>query len=507
MNSLSKLQALPFLGTGLSTDLYFPPLAELLNTLDEHDLRPDFIEVFRGRTEDLKHARERIVPPSVPMTYHGDALWYTDSAFQHHPAYRRETCRANRHLDATGSPWMIHECARKSLSGRTFGYYIPPALEISVARMTRKNALMLESRLEGRALLLEIPPFPFFSLGQLDCGTFFRTILEGTSLGMGLDIGHALTAFSIDRTFFSPDRFACWIRDTFPLEHVVEIHVGGLSSLVETSLPPFWDDHRVPVPDILWESFEAVLGTCSFPSLKAIALEVDNKNVASIVSEFGTFRTILHQSGFPDREEQNLLSENNKTRQGARISGNTPEEEKKNDGPDVEVLDRILLETLLEGKSPSPDRVRGNPALYRERIYTEEIWEFGGHLPDMFPRTIEFVSGFVIDARADYVSFFHRVAWTDLDPYDYLRTKTVVTRMWVEHLVQTGSLDGEAAEYALETVRKEAQQILFDQDAVNGDPCPMEDGDRRCPSCNRPFEGIPLSGGALTGHADGVQFV
>ena len=239
MNALSKLQALPFLGTGLSTDLYFPPLAELLNTLDEHDLRPDFIEVFRGRTEDLKHARERIVPPSVPMTYHGDALWYTDSAFQHHPAYRRETCRANRHLDATGSPWMIHECARKSLSGRTFGYYIPPALEISVARMIRKNALMLESRLEGRALLLEIPPFPFFSLGQLDCGTFFRTILEGTSLGMGLDIGHALTAFSIDRTFFSPDRFACWIRDTFPLEHVVEIHVGGLSSLLETSLPAF----------------------------------------------------------------------------------------------------------------------------------------------------------------------------------------------------------------------------------------------------------------------------
>lgn len=502
MNVSGERPDLPVLGAGLSTDLYFPPLDILMKTLDDRGLRPDFVEVFRGRTEDLRHARERIVPPSVPMTYHGDALWYTDPAFAHHPGYRREACRANRHLDATGSPWMIHECARKALAGRTFGYYVPPVLEPSVARLIRKNALMLEARLGGRALLLEIPPFPFFALGQMSCGAFFRSILEGTSLGMGLDIGHALTAFSLEHVGVSPTVFARWIRDTFPLEHVIEIHVGGLASLSETSLPALWDDHRVAIPDVLWGSFEAVLDACPFPSLKAIALEVDNKEIETIVSEFERFRGIVRKSGVLDRVKKDPLPESDGQRVD-RTPGFSLKREENGDDPGVVALDRILLETLLEGKSPVPDRTRGNPSLYREHIYAEEIWDFGGRLPDIFPRTLDLVAGCMTDPRADFITFFHQVAWTDPDPYDYLRTKTVVTRMWIDHLVQTGRIEGKAAEHALETVREEAQQILLDQDAVNGDPCPMERNEG-CPSCLRPFEDLPSSGGAFPGHAIGL---
>ena len=486
MNSPLTLGTLPCLGTGLSTDLYFPPMDDLLNTLEKHNLRPDFVEVFRGRTQDLRHAREHIIPPAMSMTYHGDALWYSDPSFQDNPAYRRETCRANRHLDATASPWMIHECARKVVSGRTFGYYVPPVLEPSVAQVIRLNALLLASRLEGRALLIEIPPFPFFSLGQLPCGEFFRLILEGTPLGMGLDIGHALTAFFLEQTLFSPTRFSNWIRDTFPLEHIVEIHVGGLFSLKGTSPPAFWDDHRVPVPALLWECFEAVLATCHFPSLKAVALEVDNKDISSIVPEFEIFRDMVRRLWTPDRPFKTPLPEN------------ACPEKKCLDACGVEALDLLLLETLMEGKSPAPEKTRGNPSLYRERIYADEIWEFGGHLPDIFPRTIGLVARFIADPRQGFVSFFHQVAWTDRDPYDYLRAKSVVVRMWVEHLVQAKHIHGEAAEHVLETVREEAEQILFDQNAVNGDPCPQEESFGGCSACNRPFKGISHPVGAFS---------
>jgi hypothetical protein len=170
----------------------------------------------------------------------------------------------------------------------------------------------------------------------------------------------------------------------------------------------------------------------------------------------------------------------------------------------VESLDLLLLKILMEGKTPAPEWTRGNPALYRERIYTDEIWEFGGHLPDLFPRTINLVSRFIPDPRTDFVSFFHQVAWTDRDPYDYLRAKSVVARMWVEHLVQEKFIHGEAAQHVLETVREEAEQILFDQNAVNGDPCPREDSPGGCSACDRPFKVASLSVSSCSPLPDGL---
>jgi len=467
--------SLPRLGVGLSTDFYFPPLEELLAALQASSLRPDYIEIFRGKTEDLERARREIVPSDIPLSYHGDALWYTEPAFPHSPAYQRETCRANRHLDALGSPWIIHECARKTLAGRTFGYYLPPVLDPSVARVIRDNALLLQSRLRGRTLLIEIPPFPFFSMGSLSPGDFFRTILEGTSLGMGLDIGHAMTAFRIEQPFFVPQDFAGWIRDTFPLEHVVEIHAGGLSMSGEPLSPDFWDDHRVRIPDLLWECLEAVLVLCPFPALRGAALEVDNKDIQTVVEEFGRFRQIVDPAWPESRPDGRIALDRGRA---------MPSGEGQHCGIHVtETLDNLLLETLLEGRPVSPEITRGDPALYRNRIYAEEIWEFGGYLPDIFPRTIESVEKFLGNPRQDFVDFFHTIAFSEFDPYDYLRTKTFVTGLWVEDLIQRKKITGKAADHVLQTVREEITLLLYDQETVNGDPCPGESLREGCPVC------------------------
>lgn len=467
--------SLPSLGVGLSTDFYFPPLEELLAALQTSRLRPDYIEIFRGKTGDLERARREIIPPDIPLTYHGDALWYTDAAFPHNPAYQRETCRANRHLDALGSPWIIHECARKTMAGRTFGYYLPPVLDPSVARLIRENALLLQSRLRGRTLLIEIPPFPFFSVGNLSPGEFFRRILEGTSLGMGLDIGHAMTAFRLQQTQFSPQDFGGWIRDTFPLEHVVEIHAGGLSMFGDSLFPEFWDDHRIRIPDLLWECLEAVFVLCPLPALKGAALEVDNKDVPTIVEEFGRFRRIVEPAWPVGRPDGRVAPDRCNTMLGG-------------DGQDcghhvTEAFDNLLLETLLEGRPVRPEITRGDPALYQNRIYAEEVWEFGGHLPDIFPRTIESVEKVLGNPRQDFVDFFHTIAFSELDPYDYLRTKTCVTGLWVENLIQRKKITGKAADHVLQTVREEIILLLSDQETVNGDPCPGESLQEGCPDC------------------------
>lgn len=467
--------SLPRLGVGLSTDFYFPPLEELLAALQTSRLRPDYIEIFRGKTGDLERARREIIPPDIPLTYHGDALWYTDAAFPHNPAYQRETCRANRHLDALGSPWIIHECARKTMAGRTFGYYLPPVLDPSVARLIRENALLLQSRLRGRTLLIEIPPFPFFSVGNLSPGEFFRRILEGTSLGMGLDIGHAMTAFRLQQTHFSPQDFGGWIRDTFPLEHVVEIHAGGLSMVGDSLFPEFWDDHRIRIPDLLWECLEAVFVLCPLPALKGAALEVDNKDVPTIVEEFERFRRILEPAWPVGHPDGRVAPDRCSTMLGGdgQHCGNHV----------TEAFDNILLETLLEGRPVRPEITQGDPALYRNRIYAEEVWEFGGHLPDIFPRTIESVEKVLGNPRQDFVDFFHTIAFSELDPYDYLRTKTCVTGLWVENLIQRKKITGKAADHVLQTVREEIILLLSDQETVNGDPCPGESLQEGCPDC------------------------
>lgn len=468
---------IPTMGIGLSTDLYSPPIKDLLQDLSTGPT-VDYLEIFRGRTEDLKQARNRIVPDSIRLAYHGDTLWYTQTDFPENPAYIQEIRRVNNHLDALDSPWMIHECAHKSLLGRTFGSYLPPVMEESCARWIRTNAQMLQSELGGRALLVEIPPFPMFSLGALSTGEFFTLLLEGTDLGMGLDIGHAMTAYRLEHDHVTPEGLAHWIQATFPTHHIAQIHVGGLVPFETASGTHFWDDHSHAIPELLWESLDAVLTLCFLPALKGVALEVDNKEISQIGREFSRFHLMVSRSWTPScslPESSNHLKNNERPDPPPPIlreSCRTRQEA---------IYDEYLT-TLLTGSLSRSLPVKGEPNLFRSRNYAGEIWRFGGYIPDLFPNTMAFLENVPGDLQQSFVSFFHTVPITETEPYDFLRTKVILIQLWIQDLSDRKLLQGEVAQRAIEMARTEGVRILLDQEWINGDPCPENPASTDSPS-------------------------
>ncbi|MHB1605240.1 MAG: multinuclear nonheme iron-dependent oxidase [Leptospirales bacterium] len=462
----SSILAIPKMGIGLSTDLYFPPIEDLLTALSP-GFTVDYLEIFRGRTEDLRRARTKIVPDSIGLTYHGDTLWYTQSDFPENPAYIQEIRRVKHHLDALGSPWMIHECAHKTILGRTFGSYLPPVMEESCAQWIRTNAQTLQSALDGRALLVEIPPFPMFSLGALSAGTFFGLLLEGTDLGMGLDIGHAMTAYRLEHNSVTPERFAHWIRTTFPTHHIVQIHLGGLVPFQSGSGTHFWDDHSHPIPDLLWEALEAVLSICPLPALKGVALEVDNKEISLIVREFSRFRSLVSRLW-----KQPCSQEPRPTPVGKeKIDLPSPFLREDCRSRQENLYDDFLSTLLTRDFTPTLP-LKGEPALFRNRYLASEIWRFGGYIPDLFPDTLALLEGIPDDLQQSFVSFFHTIPITELEPYDFLRTKVFLIRLWIQNLSDRKLLQGEVAQRVHEMARMEGDRILMDQEWINGDPCP-----------------------------------
>ncbi|MHB8544718.1 MAG: multinuclear nonheme iron-dependent oxidase [Leptospirales bacterium] len=488
MNSLPRkipvpdsLASLPHMGIGLSTDLYFPPLEDLVRSFSK-DKRPDYLEVFRGRTQDLKEARNRIIPDSIGTAYHGDTLWYTQPDFPENPGYTQEIARVNRHLDALRSPWMIHECAHKSILGRTFGSYLPPVLEGSSARWIRTNALQLQSFLRGRSLLLEIPPFPMFSLGNLSPGDFFRMILDGTDLGMGLDIGHAMTAYRLERDHFDPEDFALWIRTTFPTSHIVQIHAGGLAPFKTESGIDFWDDHSRPIPDLLWESLETVLTLVPLPALKGVALEVDNKDIPTIILEFSRFRTLVSRFWTKSHPPEPVFHSSPHTPSQSPMDPMEPALFRNDSRALQEGLYRSYIDTLLGQDTELTIPLKGDPSRFRKMFYPDEIWRFGGYIPDLFPETLGILSHFIGDIRQEFISFFHTVPVTELEPYDFLRTKVTLIQIWIQNLTNRNVLVGKVAQRALEMAHKEGSRILIDQEWINGDPCPQQSFPENCPA-------------------------
>ncbi len=427
---------------GLSTDLYFPPLALLLEALKKGP-SPEYLEIFRGRTEDLTRARTEI-PREIPLAYHGDCLWYTQADFLDNPAYRSEVGRAVRHMDALEAPWMIHECAQKMMEGFAFGLYAPPLLTEEGATAARNGALFLQEALGERQLLVETPPFPPHPAGRMDLGEFFWRITQDTSMGIGLDLGHCMTYLALSRRNPTPASLMDWLRHSFPLERVVEIHVGGLAQRILGEETILVDDHTHPVPDLLFDSLEAVLDSLDLPSLAGVALEVDNKAIPLIIREFARFFDIVERKGRP-------------VVPGARLGP------RRLPSPLTPVEERTLREGYA---SLGRDMVENLASPYRRHLYPEEIWTFGGAMPDLFPETLSLLSVMGLDARSSFIAFFNRDPSSLLQSMDFLEVKIIRALAWIKELADGR---GEAFSTILRTAEREASLLLSAQHQFNGD--------------------------------------
>jgi uncharacterized protein len=421
-------------GLGLSVDVYTPDLFELLGALEEAGACADYLEIFRASLPALQTVRRHCA--SLPLECHAEGLWLTQPDWQQAYPADRELEAIAAQLRALGCQWMTHECAAKQMAGYSFGTYLPPLFTTAGAEVTADNVTLAQARLDRDAglshgnsplLLLEVPPWTYFGLGDLSVPDFFRTVTERTACGLVLDIGHLWTVYRYSGAWRRQplEEFVAEFLDAFPLERVVQIHVAGLAEH-EAAVSaqgkaggndrlPFWIDmHGAPIPPVLFDMLEQVLAHPQLTQLKGLALEVDTKPVPMIVREFRQFRERFGRGSHPS-------------------SGPSPGRQEQ--GPpvvkrswDVAALRRQYeayaqlaagqnddLLPMLTGEPNGLDR-------YRHEYLPHEILHWGGELTDMFPGTCRELerAGLALER---FIQFWFRESRPIDVPYDFFLLK------------------------------------------------------------------------------------
>lgn len=307
-----RLDQVPAHGLGLSVDVYSPDLTSLLRALQQRQVLPAYLEVFRATSTALSAVRKQF--GNGLLTYHGEGLWLTQPEAADDPLFRQEVHEVAGHLQTLQCAWMNHECATKYIAGYAYGTYLPPLYTEFSAEVVADNTMLVQNLLDRHCrlanggaplVLLEMPPLTYFVAGTLTIPTFFRVVTEKVPCGLVLDLGHLWTVFRYTGAWRTTSlvQFVDAFLSEFPMDRVVEIHVAGLaihesslavhSELVETrrddSLPAWTDAHAAPIPPVLFEMLDQILCHPCLTSLRGLALEVDTKPVELIVDECAGF--------------------------------------------------------------------------------------------------------------------------------------------------------------------------------------------------------------------------
>jgi len=299
---LRRAAVIPGLGLGLSVDVYSPDLFELMRQFDGNEPQPGYLEIFRATVTALQVVRRHL--PIIPLAYHGEGLWVTQPDFSDASFFDEEIHEVVRQLETLQSPWLNHECATKQMAGYSFGTYLPPLYTVESARVVAGNIALVQERMDrrlrqgqvfGPLFLLEMPPLTYFMAGTMSIPRFFQLVTDQVSCGLVLDIGHLWTVYryTSTRRYLTVEQFVERFLDEFPMERVIEIHVAGLDHhessprhRMEESFPEWVDAHAAPIQAVSWTMLEQVLAHPRLTNLRAVALEVDTKPIATVVNEF-----------------------------------------------------------------------------------------------------------------------------------------------------------------------------------------------------------------------------
>ncbi|MBM4132614.1 MAG: DUF692 domain-containing protein [Nitrospira sp.] len=428
-------------GLGLSVDVYTPDLFELVGALEQAGARADYLEIFRAAPPAVDTVRQHCA--SLPLECHAEGLWLTQPDWQQAYPAERELSALALQLRALGCQWMTHECAAKQMAGYSFGTYLPPLFTAAGAEVTANNVALAQARLDleaclphggGPLLLLEVPPWTYFGLGDRSVPDFFRAITDRTACGLVLDIGHLWTVYRYSGAWRRQPlvKFVAEFLDAFPLERVVQIHVAGLAEH-EAAVSaqgkaggsdrfPLWiDAHGAPIPPVLFDMLEQVLAHPKLTQLKGLALEVDTKPVSMIVQEFRQFRERFGRGSHPNscpspgRQEQGAPVEASSSSLPGRSEEAAALRRQYEAYAQLAAGHNDDLMPMLVGEPSGLDR-------YRHEYLPHEILHWGGELTDMFPATYRELE------RADlalerFIPFWFRAPRSIDAPYDFFLLK------------------------------------------------------------------------------------
>lgn len=425
-------------GLGLSVDVYTPDLFELLGALEAAGARADYLEIFRASLPALQTVRRHCA--SLPLECHAEGLWLTQPDWQQAYPADRELEAIAAQLRALGCQWMTHECAAKQMAGYSFGTYLPPLFTTAGAEVTADNITLAQARLDRDAglshgdsplLLLEVPPWTYFGLGDRSVPDFFRTVTDRTACGLVLDIGHLWTVYRYSGAWrrMPLEEFVAEFLDAFPLERVVQVHVAGLATheAAEGKVgggaePSLWiDAHGAPIPPVLFDMLEQVLAHPKLTQLKGLALEVDTKTVPMIVREFRQFRERFGRVSFPNPYPSPFRQEKGAPVEAASSpvvgrSGDVAALRRQYEAyAQLAAGQNDALMPMLMGEPNGLDR-------YRHEYLPHEILHWGGELTDMFPGTCRELerAGLALER---FIRFWFRESRPIDAPYDFFLLK------------------------------------------------------------------------------------
>lgn len=307
-----RANRIPYLGLGLSVDVYSPNVFELCEELQNRQLQIAYLEIFHAAAEALEIVRARL--PDIPLAYHAEGLWVTQPDWETAYASQERLHAAARDLQILQAHWINHECASKEILGFAFGTYLPPLFTETSAESTAYHAWKAQVKFdqydwwggtEAPLMLLEGPPLSFFAIGDISYAEFFRRVTDMAPCGLVLDLGHVWTVYRYTGAWRSQslESFFESFLKVFPLERVIQIHIAGLDchpqtlnrpgSGVHRNLPAWIDAHETSIPKELFVLLGQVLREPRLVNLKGIALEVDNKQIPLICQEVKTVMGIV----------------------------------------------------------------------------------------------------------------------------------------------------------------------------------------------------------------------
>lgn len=443
----ARARLIPFLGVGLSVDVYSPNVLDLAAALDKHQLSVGYFEIFQAHSQALRTVRRNL--PTIPMAYHAEGLWFTQPNWQGSVQAATRLESVARDLELLEAWWVNQECASKEIAGFPFGTYVPPLFTEAAAKLTAQQVWNAQEKLDARKwgkqypplVLLEVPPLTYFVVGDLSYADFFQKVAQWAPCGFVLDLGHVWTAFRYSwaytiQTF--EDYFDTFLEE-FPLERVIQIHVAGLACHPAMTVeqgqdlgvgPPAWvDSHGDPIPEELFLVLGKVLRSNRLPHLKGLALEVDNKAISLICRELKRVQEQFGENLYGVHEQQFGAWESNLEKaylQAEAVEGSDPSTGR----PDltsqyteyVSLLSGKKSEKFTEKLTISPKAQEGIH-LYASRYLSHEILCWGGDISDMFPRSCEALNSHNVDIER-FLEFWFAAPWSDEEmAYDFFLMK------------------------------------------------------------------------------------
>lgn len=222
------------------------------------DTRPD-VGWFEVHPENYMgaggppHAYLTQIREHYPLSLHGVGL----SIGADRPLNTDHIARLKSLVDRY-QPGLVSEHLAWSTHDTTFlNDLLPlPYTEEALARVA-DHVVQVQDAL-GRQILIENPStYVVFETSTMSETDFLKAIVERSGCGLLLDVNNVFV--SATNHGFSPDYYI----DTFPVEHVGEIHLGGhAEDEDEAGYPLLIDAHDRAVVDPVWQLYRRAIGRC-----------------------------------------------------------------------------------------------------------------------------------------------------------------------------------------------------------------------------------------------------